>query len=117
MSKGREIGIWGEDLACSFLERKGFKIVERNYHSTVGEIDIIAHKGGDFYFLEVKTRAEGPFAYDVAITFDKKRKLRKTINQYCLKRKIMDSGFILASVMVVYNRQSKKVNFRFAVIY
>lgn len=116
MKGGKEIGKWGEDQACLFLERQGFKIFERNYHCTVGEIDIIAHKGGDFYLVEVKTRAEGPFSYDVAITEDKKRKMRKTISHYCLLRRLFDSGFIMASLMVVYN-ESSNVKFRFAVIY
>jgi putative endonuclease len=40
------LGKWGEDQAVGFLQRQGFEIWERNYNSTVGEIDIVAQKGG-----------------------------------------------------------------------
>ena len=46
----KKIGEWGENLACAFLCHRGFKIIERNYYTTVGEIDIVAKLGDDFYF-------------------------------------------------------------------
>lgn len=49
------VGRVGEDLACRFLERKGFSIVDRNYRKFTGEIDIIAKKDKTLYFIEVKT--------------------------------------------------------------
>ena len=48
------IGHTGESVACEYLKRKGFKIVERNYRKPWGEIDIIATKGGTVRFVEVK---------------------------------------------------------------
>ncbi|UCG78530.1 MAG: YraN family protein [Nitrospirota bacterium] len=50
------IGKWGEDIAVSFLKKKGYKITERNYRSSFGEIDIIALHKGKLIFIEVKTR-------------------------------------------------------------
>ena|SRR3990167_264555 len=50
----RDTGRDGEDIACQFLERKGFKILERNYRKPWGEIDIIAEKAGIVRFVEVK---------------------------------------------------------------
>ena len=41
----KEVGRVGEDIAAQFLERKGFKILARNYRKPWGEIDIIAEKG------------------------------------------------------------------------
>jgi len=46
----------GEDLAAHFLCKKGFGILERNYHSRYGEIDIIASKADLIVFVEVKYR-------------------------------------------------------------
>lgn len=55
----RGIGALGERLACRQLWRRGFRILERNYHVGRAEIDIIAEKRGRIHFVEVKTsRAE-----------------------------------------------------------
>lgn len=51
----RILGDLGEDIACKFLEKKGFTIVERNYLRKWGEIDIIAEKEKMVHFIEVKS--------------------------------------------------------------
>ena len=51
----RVTGDLGEEIACAFLKRKGFRILDRNYQKPWGEIDIIAEKGGVVRFIEVKT--------------------------------------------------------------
>ena len=50
----KDIGRIGEEVASTFLERKGFKIIARNYRKPWGEIDIIAEKDGSVRFIEVK---------------------------------------------------------------
>ena len=54
-SPRRRLGNLGEDAACTFLERKGFTIIARNYLRPWGEIDIIAEKDGTLRFIEVKS--------------------------------------------------------------
>ena len=49
-----KIGILGEDLAESFLVKRGFKIIERNHLKKWGEIDIVAKKDKSIRFVEVK---------------------------------------------------------------
>ncbi|TSC86960.1 MAG: conserved hypothetical protein TIGR00252 [Parcubacteria group bacterium Gr01-1014_8] len=53
-SKRTRVGQIGERIASIFLERKGYKIVERNYRKPWGEIDIIAEKQNIIHFVEVK---------------------------------------------------------------
>ncbi|HVM73697.1 MAG TPA: YraN family protein [Candidatus Paceibacterota bacterium] len=53
--KRKEVGRIGESVAAEFLQRKGFRIIERNYRKPWGEIDIIAEKNGVVRFVEVKT--------------------------------------------------------------
>ncbi|HXK35402.1 MAG TPA: YraN family protein [Candidatus Paceibacterota bacterium] len=53
-SKAQKIGEIGEDLACRFLMKNGFSILERNYTKKWGEIDVVAKKGGVLHFIEVK---------------------------------------------------------------
>lgn len=55
------LGAWGEDVAARFLRRKGMKIVDRNYRTPVGEIDLIARHGKCLVFIEVKTRRSAAF--------------------------------------------------------
>ncbi|MGC9772870.1 YraN family protein [Fervidobacterium islandicum] len=44
-----------EQIAAEYLKRKGYKIIERNYRTPYGEIDIIAKLGSSFVFVEVKS--------------------------------------------------------------
>ncbi|MFA5173205.1 MAG: YraN family protein [Candidatus Paceibacterota bacterium] len=56
MAKHIEIGRKGEEIACGYLLKKGYKLVERNYREKYGEIDIIAiNKAKILVFVEVKT--------------------------------------------------------------
>ncbi len=57
MAATQKTGALGEAFAAEYYEKRGFKIVARNYHSRFGEIDVIAEN--DFYvvFCEVKTRS------------------------------------------------------------
>ena len=75
----RQQGTAGETLAAEFLEYKGYEIIERNFFSRYGEIDIIAREGGEVVFVEVKMRknAEHGTAAE-AVTPAKQRKLQKT---------------------------------------
>jgi len=54
--KTKKLGERGEDIAAAFLEKKGYKILFRNYTCAFGEIDIIAKHKKTLSFIEVKTR-------------------------------------------------------------
>lgn len=56
MTYRHDVGDWGEDTACNYLTKLGYLIVERNYYTRYGEIDIIARKDDQLIFIEVKTR-------------------------------------------------------------
>lgn len=74
-----------EDVACAYLNELGFKILERNFHSKFGEIDIIAlDKSGILCFIEVKATS-GNYDAILRLTPKKYEKILKTIDFYILK--------------------------------
>ncbi|MHB1152756.1 MAG: YraN family protein [Eubacteriales bacterium] len=56
----RAEGNRGEDIACDYLKREGYVIIQRNFRSQYGEIDIIAENETHIIFIEVKSRTESP---------------------------------------------------------
>lgn len=57
MGKARvKVGRRGEDLAADELARRGYEIVERNWHCRIGEVDIVTRRDGAWTFFEVRTR-------------------------------------------------------------
>lgn len=119
MSKSghKTFGDWGEDLAGKFLERNGFVIVEKNFHTTQGELDLVARKGEDFYGIEVKTRIKGELANDSAITATKKRRLQKCLAKYCLVRNLNSDYVYLAGIIIAVDRIRRCANIRWWLIY
>jgi putative endonuclease len=77
MSNARQrLGSEGESLACEELERRGYRIIERNYRTRSGEIDIVAEDAGTIVFVEVKTKSDGSFGDPVEeVTPQKQRQL------------------------------------------
>ena len=62
MANKTELGTWGEAIAAEALRSRGFTVVERNYRSRYGEIDIIAADRRYLIFCEVKLRKSADFA-------------------------------------------------------
>ncbi len=59
--RGVDIGAQGEEMACLFLARRGYKVLDRNVKAPMGEADIIAEApGGTIVLVEVKTRITDP---------------------------------------------------------
>ena len=52
----KSIGDAGEEIACNYLKRQGYKILEKNFRIRGGEIDIVAQDRDYLVFVEVKTR-------------------------------------------------------------
>lgn len=85
----REIGRLGEERAKKYLQKNGYEIVDTNFHSRYGEIDIIAVKHNIIAFVEVKTRASHSFVKPVeAVNFSKIQKIFKTAQVYITNKNI-----------------------------
>jgi putative endonuclease len=82
----RAQGDAAEERACRHLDRSGFTIVERNFRTRGGEIDIVARKGDDIVFVEVRSREVPDFGTpEESITPAKRRRIVATARQYLSK--------------------------------
>lgn len=77
------LGEWGEEQAVQYLRRQGLKILERNYRTPVGEIDIIARSKKELLFVEVKTRRGTGFGLpQEAVGLRKQQQIIRTAQWY-----------------------------------
>lgn len=107
MSTGRD----GEEIAKSYLIKKGYQILTQNYHSRFGEIDIIAKDKDCLVFVEVKTRSNSAFGTPLeAITIFKLRKLIKTSQFYLNQFKLGDACYRFDAVEVKFSNGETIIN-------
>ena len=83
----RILGQKGESLAVKFLETRGYKIISKNFKTSLGEIDIIAQDGDTVVFIEVKTRANDSFGYPFEAVHSRKRRKLRDLALLYLKKK------------------------------
>jgi putative endonuclease len=82
------LGRLGEQLAAEHLMRRGFQIVERNFRTRSGELDIVARDGVTLAFCEVKTRlagANGITPFD-SLHERKRRQVRRIAREWLAER-------------------------------
>lgn len=113
------IGKIGEDIAAAFLERKGFRIICRNYRKGYGEIDIIAEKGGVVRFVEVKSLSREmsfgnereSYRPEEQVHRSKLSKIQKTAEWYMAEKKD-DRDFQIDVVGIYLDNKNKKATCR-----
>ena len=95
------IGNLGEEAAVKAIKKQGYKIIERNYRTKMGEIDIIARDGEYTCFIEVRLRKNNDFG-SPADTIDvrKQQKLIRTAKYYAAAKKIYDSPMRFDAVLI-----------------
>jgi len=83
------LGKWGEEQALGYLRRQGMRILQRNFRTPVGEIDIIARQRKELVFIEVKTRRGISFGYPQdAVNARKQRQIIRTAQWFLQQEKI-----------------------------
>jgi len=83
------LGREGEDRAARFLVKQGYKILERNYSTHQGEIDLIALHRGEVVFVEVKTRSNASYgAPELAVNPRKQQRMIKAALGYIKYKKL-----------------------------
>ena len=98
----RSLGDAAEDAAALFLEEKGIRILERNFRSYHGEIDIIAAENESILVVEVKMRSDRKCGTAAeAVDLRKQKRICYTFNYYRMKKQIMDNMAVRFDVIEV----------------
>ena len=86
-----DFGKKGENAAESYLKKQGYRILKKNFRSTIGEIDLIADHKGVLVFIEVKSRADNSFGHpSMGVTPAKQNKIAQTAQSFLVKHNIND---------------------------
>ncbi len=87
------LGRWGEGRAAAYLERQGYRILDRNVRTPCGEIDLIACRGSDLIFVEVKTRRNKKFGFpEAAVNRAKQARVQAAAEHYLQRNSTVGSN-------------------------
>lgn len=100
--KARQRGLLAESLAVAYLRLKGYRVLERNWRSKLGEIDILVRKGNVLALVEVKTRADRDLASG-AVLAPQRQRLMRALGHY-LKIRPELAGFDLRCDVIALGR-------------
>jgi putative endonuclease len=84
--KSHDLGHAGEAFALEFLKAQGYAILERNYRTPFGEIDLIAKEGEATVFIEVKTRQEDGWDAFEAVNRRKQHTMVRVAQSYLIEK-------------------------------
>lgn len=97
-----DVGSWGEQQARDYLVKKGYCILETNWHDSHREIDIIASQGDEIVIVEVKTRTSTFLNPADAVNKQKQKLLIAAANYYVRKNNIdKNVRFDIISIVAV----------------
>lgn len=114
----QKLGKLGEDIISNYIQKQGYKILERNFECSQGEIDIIAKDKDEMVFIEVKTRTDISYGEaSEAVTDTKKRHLINSIKYYIYKQKLENHPIRIDVAEVYINKGKVKVNYIKQAIY
>ncbi len=110
IEKKIELGNAGEDIATTFLQSKGYKIIHRNWRFRHKEIDIIAEHKNLLVVVEVKTRPSAQIAMPhLAVNREKQRFLIEAANNYVLRHNL-DVGVRFDIIAIWYEGKKQIVD-------
>ena len=110
----REIGAKAEKIACWFLKQQGYEILEQNFYTRVGEIDIIARDEHTLVFVEVKYRKDDKKGYPAqAVDIRKQAKIRKSAMYYLKKNQLSFEQPIRFDVVEILGKKIRVIKHAF----
>lgn len=103
----REKGREGEEIACAYLESKGYTILEQNYFFERAEVDIVAYNETAIVFVEVKMRKNTAFGEPAEFVTDKKQELVYKAAEAWLYERKMDGSPVRFDVVAIVQEKNE----------
>ncbi len=113
MEEPKNLGKRGENIAMKLLEKKGYIIMEMNFHKLVGEVDIIAFdpKHNEYVFVEVKTRRSLKFGTpEEAVTQKKIGKIAKTGQLWLMEKRKRDEKWRIDMIAITIRDDKTEID-------
>jgi len=95
------LGKDGETLAENYLTHIGMKIIAKNYHTSLGEIDLVAIDKKEIVFIEVKTRTKSIENAKSSISYKKQQKIKMSANIFLTKHENLQDMFTRFDVILI----------------
>ena|SRR5690554_5402731 len=106
-AKHLHTGRLGEEIACEYLQKKGYQIIHKGWRYKHLEVDVIIHDGPVLVFVEVKTRSKNIYGMPYeAVDWKKQRKLDRAANIYISKTK-HEGDIRFDIISIVINKEKK----------
>lgn len=105
----KTLGKKGEELVINHLKEMGYIILEKNYinNRNLGEIDIIAKKDKNIFFIEVKSRKKDFLSPIELVPFSKRKKIIQTAELFIVEKKIdLDENIVSFDIAYVNSENS-----------
>ena len=104
----KDIGSYGEDLACEYLLDIKHKILARNFRSKLGEIDIITFFNNMIIFTEVKSRYTNSYGSPMeSVTYYKQKLIINLSSYYILINKLNDYNIRYDVIEIFFNKSNQ----------
>lgn len=113
----------GEDVATDFLKNCNYRIIQRNYHRKIGEIDIIALKNNIIHFVEVKSVTRetsiteilknNDYLPEEQVSYEKMLHMKRTIELFLHENEIRDCSIQIGVITVTFYQsgETPRINF------
>jgi putative endonuclease len=102
MNLRQNLGRYGEDRAAIYLQDRGYEIIDRNWRSRSGEIDLVARDRDRLVFVEVKTRNGSGYGHPFeSITKDKVARMRRLVADWCQAKEVSGVKVRLDAISVL----------------
>lgn len=112
----RKIGKEKEESALCYLSERGYKILEQNFYTSYGEIDLIGKEGSYLVFIEVKYRRTSKNGMpEAAVTIPKQKKIIKAARYYLYKKGLPEDTPVRFDVLSILGEEYRLIRNAFEI--